>query len=127
MSIAPHAGIVDFGVFQEGIQGEVPGPPIGNSDYLLTASGWVSPSSLGLSSYETVSLNLKAYPYVLNHTGTLLTSKVWTTPTGTVTKTLNRTGTQLTSLVLSGDIPTGIQTTKTLGYSGTVLISATYS
>jgi len=46
MSVAPHAGIIDFGTFtpptdsRDGIQGEVPKPLIGQQNYVLTASGW---------------------------------------------------------------------------------------
>ena len=58
MSVAPHAGIVDFGTFtsptagQDGIQGEVPQPLAGQQDYVLTASGWVPLSSLGTLIYQ---------------------------------------------------------------------------
>ena len=51
MSIAPHTGIVDFGVFAaptvsaDGIQGEVPQPLAGQETHILSASGWVPPSS----------------------------------------------------------------------------------
>ena len=53
MSVAPHAGIVDFGTFTpptssvDGIQGEVPQPLAGQQNYVLTANGWVALSSLG--------------------------------------------------------------------------------
>ena len=48
MSVAPHAGIVDFGTFTppsasvNGIQGEVPQPLAGQENHVLSASGWVS-------------------------------------------------------------------------------------
>ena len=48
MTIAPHSGIIDFGVFtppelgKDGIQGEVPAPLIGEESYVLTATGWVA-------------------------------------------------------------------------------------
>lgn len=48
MSVAPHAGIVDFGTFTppsasvDGIQGEVPKPLAGQEAYVLSASGWVA-------------------------------------------------------------------------------------
>jgi hypothetical protein len=47
VSIAPHAGIIDFGTFvsptplSDGIQGEVPQPLAGQEGYLLSASGWI--------------------------------------------------------------------------------------
>lgn len=46
MSVAPHAGIIDFGTFkppeggQNGIQGEVPAPLAGQESYVLSGSGW---------------------------------------------------------------------------------------
>jgi hypothetical protein len=60
MTIAPHAGIIDFGTFtppevgKDGIQGEVPQPLIGQELYILTASGWSAtiPSSAGVSSFD---------------------------------------------------------------------------
>ena len=53
MSVAPHAGIIDFGTFtpptdsRDGIQGEVPKPLIGQQNYVLTASGWAPASGGG--------------------------------------------------------------------------------
>ena len=51
MSVAPHAGIVDFGTFTppsasvDGIQGEVPKPLAGEESHILSASGWIPPAS----------------------------------------------------------------------------------
>jgi len=51
MSVAPHAGIVDFGTFTppsasvDGIQGEVPQPLAGEELHILSASGWIPPSA----------------------------------------------------------------------------------
>ena len=77
--------------------------------------------------FETVSKNLSSYPYVLNYTSGLLTSIVYTLPSGSITKTLNRTSGKLTSIVLSGDTPSGINLTKTLTYSGSQLVGVSYS
>jgi hypothetical protein len=51
MTVAPHSGIIDFGVFtspdppNDGIQGEVPAPVSAENGYFLSTSGWVpSPS-----------------------------------------------------------------------------------
>lgn len=50
MSVAPHAGIVDFGTFTpptalvNGIQGEVPQPLAGEESHILSASGWIPPA-----------------------------------------------------------------------------------
>lgn len=52
MSIAPHSGIIDFGVFTpptvglDGIQGEVPAPLAAELGYVLTASGWAEGGSI---------------------------------------------------------------------------------
>lgn len=48
MSIAPHSGIIDFGVFtppeggKNGIQGEVPAPLLAEVGYLLSSEGWIA-------------------------------------------------------------------------------------
>lgn len=79
-------------------------------------------------SFETVSKNLRAYPYALNYTSGTLTSIVYTLPdTSTVTKTFNYTTEQLTSIVLSGATPGGIDLTKTFTYTGDDLTSIGYS
>ena len=50
MSIAPHAGIVDFGTFTppsgglDGIQGEVPAPLAAQAGMVLTTDGWAAAS-----------------------------------------------------------------------------------
>lgn len=77
--------------------------------------------------YETVSKNLKAFPATLNYSGTDITSIDYTTPDGTLTKTLNFTGDKLTSIVLSGFTPDGIDLTKTLSYTGEDLTGISYS
>lgn len=88
---------------------------------------WNALEVAALNSFEYFNQNLKSYPSALNYTGNVLNSRVYTLPTGTITKTYNRTGTQLTSVVLSGDIPSTIATTKTFTYTGTNLTSVTYS
>ena len=77
--------------------------------------------------FESVSQNLNDYPKALNYTGGVLTSIVFTLPSGTITKTLNYTDGVLTSIVLSGDTPGGIPLTKTLTYSAGVLVGISYS
>lgn len=88
---------------------------------------FVAENGSGTVSFETVSKNLSAYPNVLNYTGENLTSIVYTTDTGTVTKTLDYTGDNLTSITLSGDLPSGIETVKTLSYTGDNLTGIAYS
>lgn len=56
MSVAPNAGIVDFGTFisptafVDGIQGQVPQPLAGQETFVLTASGWAPGSGSGNNS-----------------------------------------------------------------------------
>lgn len=83
--------------------------------------GWAS------DTFETVSKNLKAYPYTINYTWSDVSSIVYTVPAWTITKTLNYTGDKLTSVVLSWDTPWWIDLTKTLGYTVDDLTSITYS
>lgn len=90
----------------------------------LTVAG--STGGLG-EEFETVSKNLKSYPYTLNYTAGVLTSIVYTLPSGSITKTLNYTAGLLTSVVLSGDTPSGIDLTKTLSYTGSDLTGVVYS
>lgn len=77
--------------------------------------------------FEVISKNLYTYPYVLNYTGDNLTSIVYTTDTGTITKTFAYTGDNLISITLSGDTPNGIDLIKTLTYTGENLTSIAYS
>jgi len=78
--------------------------------------------------FETVSKNLKSYPYVFNYTAGVLTSIEYDLGGGLeITKTLNYTAGVLTSVVLSGDTPSGIDLTKTLTYTLGVLSGISYS
>lgn len=90
-------------------------------------SGPGSGSGSTLNTFETVSKNLESYPYELNYTGDQLTSIVYTTPSGTITKTLAYSGSQLTTITLSGDTPASIDLVKTLTYTGDALTSISYS
>lgn len=86
------------------------------------------PSGAVESSFESVAENISAYPFVLNYTSNVLTSIVYTTPSGTVTKTFNYTSNVLTSIVLSGPgLPLGINLTKTYTYTSDILTSISYS
>lgn len=79
------------------------------------------------STFESISKNLKSYPYTFNKTGDVLDSITYTLPSGTITKTFNRTGTVLNTVVLSGSTPSGIDLTKTFNRTGSVLTSITYA
>lgn len=99
-----------------------------STTYLRGDGTWSTISVTGLGEeFETVSKNLKSYPYSLTYTSGVLTSIAYTTGSGTITKTLNYTSGVLTSVVLSGSTPSGIDLTKTLTYSSGVLTSISYS
>jgi len=78
--------------------------------------------------FETVSKNLKSYPYVLTYGVDGIDTIVYDLGGGlSITKTFNYTLSVLTSIVLSGDTPAGIDLTKTLNYTGADLTGVTYS
>jgi len=62
MSVAPRAGIVEFGAFapstplKDGIQGEVPQPLSAELGYILSTEGWVSASSVASASGEDMQI-----------------------------------------------------------------------
>ena len=90
----------------------------------VSASG---SGSLG-EEFETVSKNLKSYPYTLTYGVDGIDTIVYDLGGGlSVTKNFNYTLSVLTSIVLSGDTPAGIELTKTLNYTGVDLTSVTYS
>ena len=76
--------------------------------------------------WETVAKNLRAYPATLAYAAGELASITYATPGGSIVKTLNRTAGRLASIVLSGALPSGIATTKTLTYSGETLTGVAY-
>ena len=100
---------------------------------LLNTVAWAdvigSPSVSGLGEeFETVSKNLKSYPYTLTYGVDGIDTIVYDLGGGlSITKTFNYTLSVLTSIVLSGDTPSGIELTKTLSYTGVDLTSVTYS
>lgn len=83
--------------------------------------------------FETVNKNLRSYDYTLSYAAGKLDQVVYTYFDGlgitqSITKDFNYTGANLTTLVLSGDLPDGIQyLTKTLNYTGANLTSVSYS
>ena len=113
-----------------------PGPqgPEGLSAYQV----WLEEGNIGTeqdffaslsasATFETVSKNLSSYPYTLNYTGEDLTSIVYNTGVGQITKTFGYTLGDLTTVTLSGDTPLGIDLIKTLTYSLGNLTNITYS
>ena len=88
----------------------------------------ITSTATAQETFETVSKNLKSYPATLNYSGSALSNIVYSLGMTTITKTFNyNIGGDLTSIVLSGDTPTGISLTKTLGYTSGNLTSITYT
>jgi len=104
----------------------------GTLEYKDSGGSWQAfsgGSSIG-DSFETVSKNLRVYPYTLNYGGNgSLDNIVYNIGGGnSITKTLNYDGSgTLTSIVLSGSTPGGIDLTKTLTYTSGKLSDITYS
>jgi len=81
-----------------------------------------------VASFETVNKNLESYPKTLSYTGDFLTQVTYTTLSGSIVKTLSYdVSDRLETITLSGDIPSGIDTVKTLVYTGDNLTGAVYS
>jgi len=103
-------------------------PEDGKSYAVLRSAGaWGWAESQGLS-FETVSKNLKSHDavFVKNASGNLETI-TYTSGSESIVKTFSYTSDVLTAIVLSGDIPAGIKTTKTLVYTLGELTGITYS
>lgn len=83
--------------------------------------------NIGLETFESVSSNIQNYPHSINRLNDLVSSIVYTTPNGLITKTLIYIGDTLTSIVLSGATPNGIALTKTLTYTDNELTGVAYS
>lgn len=78
--------------------------------------------------FETISKNLSANPYVINRdVSNKITSIVYSTASaGDITKTLNYTGTLISGIQLSGpSLP--LILVKTLTYANSQIVSASYS
>jgi hypothetical protein len=69
--------------------------------------------------FENVSKNLKSYPSTFYYNvDDVLTSIIYITNDGSILKTLNYANDKLDSIVLSGDVPNGIELTKKMKYIG---------
>lgn len=77
--------------------------------------------------FESVSKNLKAYPVALTYDNGILSSLAYTTPSGTITKTLGFVGGILTTVTLSGATPSGIALVKEFTYTDGAVSSINYS
>lgn len=81
-------------------------------------NGTVS-SGGGSETFETVSKNLKAYPYTISYSGGNIDYITYNLGGGLeIVKTFGYTSGDVTSVTLSGDTPAGIDLTKTISYSG---------
>lgn len=76
--------------------------------------------------FETINNNLKSYPYVISYTGNNISTVVYTTGLGTITKTYAYAMGKLQSITLSGAIPVGISIQKQFNYTGNNLTSVNY-
>ena len=94
---------------------------IGNGSQLTGVFAAVTPT------YETISQNLSAYPYVINRIGTLISNVVYSVPGPlTITKSFTYDNDLITSIALYGSaLP--FTYTKNLTYSGTSISGASYS
>lgn len=78
--------------------------------------------------FEILSKNLKSYPYVINRSGAQISSVVYTAPdTTTITKTLVYSGSTIQSIQITGSLLSPYTYTKTLNYTGTNIVGASYS
>lgn len=92
----------------------------------VVSGGVAGPATPAPETYETVSKNLRSFPATLTYSSGELASISYATPGGAIVKTLNRSAGRLASIVLSGSLPSGIATTKTLTYSGDTLTGVAY-
>jgi hypothetical protein len=95
------------------------------SAFTAIVSPAVPPSAA--ETFETVSRNLRSYPATLSYAAGELSAISYATPGGAAVKTFNRVAGRLASIVLSGSLPAGIATTKTLDYTGDALTSVGYA
>jgi hypothetical protein len=81
-----------------------------------------------IEQFETVSKNLRSYPYTLTYGVDGVDAITYDLGGGLeIVKTFNYTLGVLTSIVLSGDTPAGVDLTKTFSYTGVDLTSVSYS
>jgi hypothetical protein len=95
MTIVPNSGIIDFGTFttpevgKDGIQGQVPAPLIGQETYILSASGWIAPTS---GSGTVTSVDVSGGTTGVTFTGGPITSSGTITMGGTLAAANGGTG-----------------------------------
>ena len=110
--LAIQAKASDVSYIKVGIASESAKGLVGVILSIVSASSAVSGSE---NTFETVSKNLKNYPYTLHYDiDGNITSIDYNTGSGTITKTFTYTDGVITQIVLSGATPAGISLTKTL-------------
>lgn len=83
---------------------------------------------VAVETWEYVSKNTDSWAYVINKTGELITSIVYTSGGSTVTKTLGYVNDELETITLSGDVPVSLVTlTKNIFYTNGEITSVTYT
>lgn len=78
------------------------------------------------ATFEFYSKNLNQYPYVINYSGTVLSSIVYTTPNGIIAKTFVYLSNKLDRIILSGDLDVSITKTKKFNYTLGKLTNISY-
>ena len=93
------------------------------------ADGQDGSASGGLEGFETLSQNLKAYDSEFSYVNGEIEKVTYALGSGqSIVKTLNYSNKNISSVVLSGDVPDGINLTKRISYDGDGnVLSAVYS
>ncbi len=98
-----------------------------NDGFVGTEEEWLDSLQAQLrETFETVSKNPHSYPYNVNFVDGVPETIVYDTGSDTITKTITFTNGKPTSIELSGDLPDGIDITKTIEYN-TNEINISYS
>jgi hypothetical protein len=93
----------------------------GNGSQLTGIVGAITPT------YETISNNLSAYPYIINRSGTLISNVVYTVPGSvSITKEFSYSGSLIQSIAIFGTALSQTYT-KNLTYVGTSVSGVSYS
>lgn len=95
-------------------------------DYIDDRANAVVQSAI--ATFENISRNAYSWPATKTYSNGRLATTVYTTDDGTITKTLNYDASgAITSIVLSGDVPAGVPTTKTITYASGFVTGQSYS